>query len=468
VIATGEPFETVEINQPPGGKKIYVHVCKTPIRDAARHIIGIQCIFWDITASQEAEIALRNSEERYKKLLNSVTDYIYTVELKEGKPVATRHGPGCLAVTGYAPEEYESVPNLWYLMIHPDDREPVVKQLNQVHSGKAQPLEHRIIHRDGSVRWVRNTQVPRLDEQGQVVAYDGLISDITARKLAEEKLWQANADLSASRDQLVQALKDLHRSHAELKAAQMLLIRAEKMESVGRLAAGVAHEVKNPLAILLSGIDYLRELPPASDSNVALVLKDMHEALQRADTVIRSMLDFSATQELGVQPENLNETIERPLALLRHDFSRNGIEVRKELTLSPPLIRLDRNKVEQVFLNLFMNALQAMPNGGQLTVRTFARSLAEHEVINDHGSRTAERFRPGDQLVVAEVDDTGEGIPADKMPKIFEPFFTTKPTGQGTGLGLAVSRKILEMHGADIGLKNRPEGGLRVTVTFKV
>lgn len=467
VIESGETFETVEVNQPPGGKKIYVHVCKTPIRDADGKIIGIQGIFWDITASREAEEALRRSEERYRNLLNSVTDYIYTVELKDGKPTTTRHGPGCLAVTGYSPEDYENAAYLWYLMIHPEDREAVTRQIEKLQQGRAEPLEHRIIHRDGSVRWVRNTQVPRFDERGQVVAYDGLISDITERKTAEEKLRQANAELSASRDQLMQALEDLHRSHEELKAAQMLLIRAEKMETVGRLAAGVAHEVKNPLAILLSGIEYLEQTPAAHDGTIGLVLKDMREALSRADSVIRGLLDFAAAQELGVQPENLNEVIERPLALLRHDFAKAEVTVVKELAEDLPLVQVDRNKIEQVFLNLFLNAIQAMPQGGRLTVRTSVRLASAAEVASDHGTRGTDRFRMGARQVVVEVEDTGTGIPEEMMAKLFEPFFTTKPTGKGTGLGLAVSKKILEMHGADISIKNRAEGGIRVTITLR-
>lgn len=467
VIETGEPFDTVEVNQPPGAQKIYVNVCKTPIRDANAQIIGVQGIFWDITASRQAEIALRHSEERYRTLLNSVTDYIYTVELMDGKPVATRHGPGCLAVTGYSDTEYAAAPYLWYQMIHPDDREAVVAQLEKVLAGRAEPLEHRIVHRDGTVRWVRNTQVPRLDETGRVVVYDGLISDITERKVAEEKLRQANAELSLSRDRLMKALSDLHQSHEELKAAQMLLIRAEKMESVGRLAAGVAHEVKNPLAILLSGLEYLRELPEAREGSLAMVLKDMREALRRADSVIHGLLDFAASQELGVQPENVNEVLDRPLSLLRHDFARNGIAVKRQTAADLPLVRMDRNKIEQVFLNLFINAQHAMPDGGHLTVRTLSRRLEPGETVSDQGSREAARFSPGDQVVLVEVIDTGVGIPPDKLPKLFEPFFTTKPTGKGTGLGLAISKKILEMHGAYISIQNCAEGGVKVTVTFK-
>jgi signal transduction histidine kinase len=263
------------------------------------------------------------------------------------------------------------------------------------------------------------------------------------------------------------ALDDLKKSHEELKAAQMLLIRAEKLESVGRLAAGIAHEVKNPLAIMLTGLDYLASAPACVDPNVGMVCQDMKDALGRADTVIRGLLDFAASQELGVQPENLNEALERALKLLRHDLNRNRIEVNKQLAANLPIVMLDRAKMEQVFVNLIINAIYAMPNGGTLTVRTFDRQVRPDELCPGTGYRATDRFQAGEQVVVVEVDDTGTGIPSDKLSMLFEPFFTTKPTGQGTGLGLAVTKKIIDMHGGTIGLHNRPEGGVRATIMVK-
>lgn len=133
--------------------------------------------------------ALKASEERYRQLLATVTDYVYTVSVVDGQPVATTHGPGCVAVTGYTAEEYAADPFLWHRMVHDDDKQAVTDQARQVLTGiGAPPLEHRILHRNSSIRWVRNTPVPRLDENGRIVAYDGLISDITDRKLAERAL----------------------------------------------------------------------------------------------------------------------------------------------------------------------------------------------------------------------------------------------------------------------------------------
>ena len=140
----------------------------------------------DITERKRAETALQQSEERYKTLLESVTDYTYTVEIEDGRPARTRHGPNCLAVTGYSPEDYAANPLLWHAMIHEDDKQRVADHAGWMLMGQAAPIEHRIIHKDGGIRWVRNTPVPRFDKQGQLVSYDGTVTDITERKNSEE------------------------------------------------------------------------------------------------------------------------------------------------------------------------------------------------------------------------------------------------------------------------------------------
>jgi len=141
---------------------------------------------------QLVEEALRASEERLRRLVESATDYIYTVKIEAGRPIATSHGLGCVAVTGYTPEEYAADPHLWYRMVYEEDRPAVTEQAAKVLSGEtALPLEHRLVHKDGSIRWVKNTPVPRHDGQGCLVAYDGLIADITERKRAEEALQES-------------------------------------------------------------------------------------------------------------------------------------------------------------------------------------------------------------------------------------------------------------------------------------
>ncbi len=160
--------------------------------------------------------------------------------------------------------------------------------------------------------------------------------------------------------------------------------------------------------------------------------------------------------------------IEQSLALVRHELTAVPITLVRELAENLPAIWLDKNKVKQVFVNILTNATHAMPGGGTLTVKTYARQLQPEEIGADAGSRLADRFRVGDTVVVTEVIDTGTGISEEKLTQIFDPFFTTKPTGKGTGLGLTVTRKIVELHGGSIEIRNRKEGGVVVTILFKV
>jgi signal transduction histidine kinase len=345
----------------------------------------------------------------------------------------------------------ESNPRLWHRMVREEDRPAVLKQAAQVLAGDPAPLEHRIIHQDGSIRWVRHTPVLRRDEQERLIGYDGLISDITERKEAEEALRKAIYDLQQSRE--------------ALKTANLQLIQAEKMETVGRMAAGVAHEVQNPLQILLMSLDYLSQRLADRDAVLDGVLGEMRHAAKRADTIIRGLLDFSHSDKLALQPQDLNALLEKALALVRHQLAAHHVTLETDPGAGLPLLALDGVKIEQVFVNLFTNAIDAMPKGGTLTVKTSLEKLAESQ--RDPGSREAARFYAGDSVVVAEVTDTGGGIPPEVSGKIFEPFFTTKTTGKGTGLGLAIVKRILDLHEGQIDIRNRAQGGVRCRLMFK-
>jgi len=525
------------------------------------------------------EAALVESEAHYRHLLESITDYTYAVKLKDGEVLETTHSANCASVTGYAAEQYQADPRLWLRMVHREDQRAVVEQARRVSRGESPPpVEHRVYHKNGELRWVRNTVVPRRDERGEVIAYDGLIRDITARKTAEEQLVKSEAfyhslveslpqhilrkdlnerftfanqkfcqllgrpleeiigktdfdffqpDLAAkyqtddrqviktgklfeaievnqtpggekrfvnvikspihdakgrtigiqgifwditermrAEEELRQAHGELRRSHAELKAAQLQLIQAAKMESVGTLAAGVAHEVKNPLATLAMGLSYLEKNAPNQDGNVGMVLSEMREAIGRADKITRNLLDFSATHQLDVRPEDLNGILDQILVLLRHEMNKQHIELVTEFEPNLPPVAVEKHQIQQVLVNVVMNAIQAMNKGGALKVKTSRRRLLQSR--HDEGSRTSLQLFQGNTAVVAEIEDNGPGIPEENLAKIFDPFFTTKPTGVGTGLGLPVSKKIIELHGGTMEITNRPEGGARVTIMLKV
>ncbi len=251
----------------------------------------------------------------------------------------------------------------------------------------------------------------------------------------------------------------------ELKNTQLQLIHAEKLESIGRLAAGVAHEVKNPLAVIQLGVDYLSKILRGNNDATETV-SDMDDAVKRADTVIKGLLEFSRPTKPEMKTLDLNNVLEESLLLVKYELTKNNISLDKQLENELPEIELDRNKMKQVFINIFMNAIHAIGKDGTLTVKTLSSQL-QKEYFNTHCKLT-EHLKTGDSVVIAEIEDTGTGIPEDKIDKLFDPFFTTKPTGVGTGLGLSVTRGIIDLHKAAINIMNRNEGGACVSIIFKI
>jgi len=263
-----------------------------------------------------------------------------------------------------------------------------------------------------------------------------LQAEISQRRRAEEDL--------------THALNDAQTAHLELQRAQLHLIEAAKMESAAQLAVGIAHEVKNPLMALSLGVDYFLGRRPAN-ADEAQLAQDMKEAVHRASSVIDVLLDYSHPRPLQRTSEDIHHVIENSLALVRHQLTRQHIAVEREFETTLDRVWVDRTRAEQVFVNLFLNAIQAMPLSGKLTVRTFSTPLNSD---SDHSG------------VTVEIDDTGEGIMPEKLGRLFEPFFTTKPPGQGTGLGLTNARQIMDLHGGSLLLNNRDEGGARATLHF--
>jgi signal transduction histidine kinase len=261
-------------------------------------------------------------------------------------------------------------------------------------------------------------------------------------------LWSLKQFQLNLEDKIKQRTADLLKANAELKTAQLRLIEADKLELIGRLAAGVAHEVKNPLMTITMAVDYFAQVIPPTEPDGPAMIEDMRGAVQRANRVISELLELSRPSDLSVQPEDFHAVTNHALDLVKLDLNRKHISVVRKFAAPRPVLPLDKNKIVQVLLNVFMNAIQAMPEGGTLTVATQALPKS----VN------------GGSGILVEVDDTGSGISEANLVKLFEPFFTTKPTGQGTGLGLSVSRQIAKQHGGNLSLSNRPRGGVRATL----
>jgi signal transduction histidine kinase len=319
--------------------------------------------------------------------------------------------------------------------------------------------EVELVQADGTKRWFLSTRVPLRDEVGGVQSLLCIDRDITDRKKSEQRLVALNADLFA-------ALADLKNAHEELRSVQLQLIEAEKMKSIGRLAAGVAHEVKNPLAVIRMGIDFFSQNVVGKDPLAGEVLEEMLQSIARADEVIKGLLDYSAPRDLELAESGLNEIVEHALTLVRGEISSEKFKIELDLAKDLPPVNVDALKISQVLVNLMLNAIHAMEDGGTLGVRTRIEQVTG--VGPNISDKRSEIFRPGDHMAVIEIEDTGHGIDPSKLEMIFEPFFTTKPTGKGTGLGLTVVKSIIDLHGGFVEAMNRPEGGARITISLKV
>jgi len=219
--------------------------------------------------------------------------------------------------------------------------------------------------------------------------------------------------------------------------------QTEKLTSLGLLAAGVAHEVNTPLAVISNYIQMLARQMPEGDPRQAIIEKIVKQTF-RASEIVNNLLNFSRTGPTALADVDVNHVVEETLSLIAHPLKTSQIQVVKHLTDGIPPVRGSANKLQQVFLNLFLNARDAMPTGGILEVRTAAHN----------GS------------VEIEVADTGNGIPRDHIHKIFDPFFTTKPGGRGTGLGLSVSYGIIKEHAGKIDVRSAPGRGTSFHVEF--
>jgi signal transduction histidine kinase len=259
---------------------------------------------------------------------------------------------------------------------------------------------------------------------------------------------------------------ELLRAHDQLKAMQAQLIEAEKLQATGRLAAGVAHEVRNPLAILEMGLQCIAESASGGESDP--IVAEMRGAVQRANVVVTSLMEMATPSSLGMGEADLHRVIDGALEVLAAELERAGVNVVRSFAPDLPPLHLDADRIGQLFINLISNALQAMPDGGTLTIASRSETVDAAEAAFEAGLRSGSRFRAGERVVVVEVGDTGPGIAPEHLDKVFEPFFSTRPTGQGMGLGLTVARKLIELHRGSIRLQNRLEGGAVATLSFKI
>jgi two-component system NtrC family sensor kinase len=259
---------------------------------------------------------------------------------------------------------------------------------------------------------------------------------VRAPSARHDEIGELGKAFNGMMDELVES-----RERENLRQSQ--LAHTEKMAAVGTLAAGVAHEVNNPVAGVLTCIENMRE-DPDNEGMREQYLGLIHDGVKRIERTVANLLDFSRPRSMRLGPAALNQSLTQVIDLVRYQLRRSGIEARFELDPRDPWIVGDRFQIEQLLLNLVLNAIHAMPGGGTLTLRT----------------------RRQDEWEVVEIADTGEGIPKAIRERIFDPFFTTRAVGEGTGLGLAVSYNIVAAHGGGIEVETTEGEGSVFRVLF--
>jgi signal transduction histidine kinase len=295
--------------------------------------------------------------------------------------------------------------------------------------------------------------------------------------------------LKDNQESLDNHLASLESANKQLKQAQEELIRTEKLASIGRFAAGVAHEVGNPLGAIL-GYTSILEKDGIDREESKDYLKRIEKEIERINRIVRELLDFSRPSKFEIHDVDLNKAVENTLSLISYQKNFKNVETRLELQPSLPTIKGDESQLSQVLINIILNGIDAMPNGGMLEIHTgeyvveevFPRRLqrpyarrrkGDPEELDYFHLRKADplsslltKFSKGDRLVRIRISDTGVGIKKEDLERIFDPFFTTKSPDKGTGLGLSISLRIVESMGGEIKVESEIEKGTTFELYF--
>ena len=369
----------------------------------------------DITERKQAEKALRESEEKFRNMVERISDVIYEID---SQGVIVYVSPTVKDVLGYDPADI--IGKNVFEFIHKDDRSRLIERFSELREGIEYPLEYRYISKSGDIRWVR-TKTRSIMEDGGFSGARGTFIDVTERKLAENDLIENVQQLQDTRD---------------------ILVQFEKHAAIGRMAGGVAHEILNPVSIISSRLQFLEEenlAEPARDN-----VKVCREQLKRIVKISRD-LQQSAAKQLGMLVDgDLRRVIEVGLQMTECRIKEDHVQVEYDPPSEVIPVKMERDSLVKVMVNLILNACDAM-TGNQLKQLIITANRLE-----------VTSTRPSVRLTVA---DNGQGIPAGNLDRIFEPFFTTKDPGKGTGLGLAVSKGIIREHGGTIRAENNDMGG---------
>lgn len=360
----------------------------------------------------EALAQLRNSEERFREVVENIREVFWIFDVRENRVIYV--SPAYERIWGRVPEALYQKTSDWLAAIHEDDRARVAERnLQDLSHGKYNEI-YRIVRPDGSVRWVHDRSFPIRDASNEIRRIVGIAEDITERRELEEQLRQS-----------------------------------QKMEAIGQLAGGVAHDFNNILQVILMEIDLgLNRAPQDGTRQMLLAIR---EAAERASNLTRQLLAFGRRQVMQLRYLDINTGLRQIVKMLKRIVGEH-IELSLSLHRDPLVAHIDQAMIDQVVMNLVVNARDAMPAGGKIEIRT-------QYLKNEHPQNA-----PAAEYAVIQVCDTGSGINPEILPHIFEPFFTTKESGKGTGLGLATVFGIVQQHQGKVRIQKTDANGTTIEV----
>jgi PAS domain S-box-containing protein len=406
------------------GTRFWAHVIIDAIRSPEGELTGFAKITRDLTEQRKAEADLRRSEERFRYLVQGVTDYaIYMID-PEGN--VSNWNSGAEKIKGYAP--HEIIGRHFSTFFTEEDRQRGEPQRELDIAGRMGRFEREGIRvrKDGTQFWAHVVIDAIRDDDGVLIGFAKVTRDITERKATEQAMAQASAEL----------------------------LQAQKMEAIGRLTGGVAHDFNNLLMAIGGSLELLRKrLPP--DERLLRLVDNAMQGIERGALLTQRMLAFARRQELTPEPVDVVGLIAGMVDLLSRSLGPS-IEIETRVPEGLSRILADANQLELAVLNLAVNAKDAMPAGGTLTISAREGEGGENPAL-----------LPG-RYVCLSVADTGEGMDAATLEHATEPFFTTKGVGKGTGLGLAMVRGLTEQSGGTMTIESRIGAGTTVTLWIPV
>jgi PAS domain S-box-containing protein len=417
--------ETVELTESErirkDGARLWISLSVSPIRNSSGVIIGAASVKRDITERKRAEAELRQNQEQL--WLAHQAARLGTWRWDVGTNVL-RWDDGLRELYGLGPDDSVSGYDDFMGRVHPDDRERVGRSVQQALTGSGTlDYEFRVLLPDGRVRWLADLGRVTTDPAGKPLYMAGVCLDVTERKTVEEHL----------RD-------------------------TQRLQSVGQLAGGIAHEANNQMSVVLGAAQFLLRRPdlaPQAREDVEYI----RQAAERTASITQQLLAFSRRQILQLQDVDLNRLVRSIEPVLRRSLAENH-ELSVRLGLRDGLVRADPRQLEQVLLNLTLNARDAMPGGGRLSIETSDTTLSAEDTGGDRNAP-----QPGDYALVV-VKDAGSGMDQATLKRAFEPFFTTKAVGEGSGLGLSVVHGIVNQTGGYIRVDSEPGKGATFELYF--